>query len=103
MAIADIVLIPLTEESVSISEYVADVQKILQKKKEAGIVDYQLTPMSTLVEGEMKDLLEVIGEINEAPFNKGVKRVCMNIRFDDRRDKKRKMIEKLDSVNKHLQ
>lgn len=103
MAIADIVLIPLTEESVSISEYVADVQKILQKKKEAGIVDYQLTPMSTLVEGEMKDLLEVIGEINEAPFNKGVKRVCMNIRFDDRRDKKRKMIDKLDSVNKHLQ
>lgn len=102
MAIADIVLIPLTEESVSISEYVADAQKILQKRKEEGIIDYQLTPMSTLVEGEMKDLLDVIGEINEAPFNKGVKRVCMNIRFDDRRDKKRKMIEKIDSVQKHL-
>ncbi|TDM04346.1 MTH1187 family thiamine-binding protein [Macrococcus carouselicus] len=102
MAIVDVVVIPLNEKSVSVSEYIADIQLILKDKKEAGLIDYQLTPMSTLIEGELADLLEVIGEIHEAPFNKGVKRVCTNIRIDDRRDISRKMNDKLDSVNKHL-
>ncbi|RIM67169.1 thiamine-binding protein, partial [Staphylococcus arlettae] len=32
----------------------------------------------------------------------GLDRVCTNIRIDDRRDKSRKMDEKLDSVQQHL-
>ena len=58
--------------------------------------------MNTLIEGNLKDLLEIIQEIHESPFNKGLDRVCTNIRIDDRRDKSRKMNDKLDSVNKHL-
>ncbi|CPR05884.1 DglA [Staphylococcus aureus] len=58
--------------------------------------------MNTLIEGDLKDLLEIIQEIHESPFNKGLDRVCTNIRIDDRRDKSRKMNDKLDSVNKHL-
>lgn len=32
------------------------------------------------------------------PFNKGIDRVCTNLRIDDRRDKSRKMNDKLKSV-----
>ncbi|MDT3893120.1 MTH1187 family thiamine-binding protein, partial [Staphylococcus arlettae] len=70
--------------------------------KKAGKIDYQLTPMNTLIEGDLKDLLEVVQVIHELPFNKGLDRVCTNIRIDDRRDKSRKMDEKLDSVQQHL-
>ncbi|MCJ1780841.1 MTH1187 family thiamine-binding protein [Mammaliicoccus sciuri] len=102
MAIVDVVVIPVGTEGPSVSEYIADIQLILEKHKEAGIIDYQLTPMNTLIEGDLKDLLEIIQEIHESPFNKGLDRVCTNIRIDDRRDKSRKMKDKLDSVNKHL-
>lgn len=54
--------------------------------------------MNTLIEGELADLFEVIQAIHELPFNKGLDRVCTNIRIDDRRDKQRKMNDKLDSV-----
>ncbi|RIO07047.1 MTH1187 family thiamine-binding protein [Mammaliicoccus sciuri] len=102
MAIVDVVVIPVGTEGPSVSEYIADIQIILEKNKEAGTIDYQLTPMNTLIEGDLKDLLEIIQEIHESPFNKGLDRVCTNIRIDDRRDKSRKMNDKLDSVNKHL-
>ena len=36
------------------------------------------------------------------PFNKGIDRVCTNLRIDDRRDKSRKMNDKLKSVQKHI-
>ncbi|MGK9043635.1 MTH1187 family thiamine-binding protein [Mammaliicoccus vitulinus] len=102
MAIVDVVVIPVGTEGPSVSEYIADIQLILEKHKESGKIDFQLTPMNTLIEGDLKDLFEVIQEIHESPFNKGLDRVCTNIRIDDRRDKSRKMNEKLESVNKHL-
>ena len=58
--------------------------------------------MNTLIEGDLKDLFEVIQAIHELPFNKELDRVCTNIRIDDRRDKSRKMNDKLKSVQKHL-
>lgn len=102
MAIVDVVVIPLDGKSISVSAYIADIQKILQEKQQQGLIDFQLTPMSTLIEGELSVLLEVIGEIHEAPFNKGVQRVCTNIRIDDRRDKSRQMMDKIEAVNRHL-
>lgn len=44
----------------------------------------------------------MIQAIHELPFDKGLNRVCTNIRIDDRRDKSRKMNDKLKSVQKHL-
>ena len=58
--------------------------------------------MNTLIEGDLKDLFEVVQAIHELPFDKGLNRVCTNIRIDDRRDKSRKMNDKLKSVQKHL-
>ncbi|EGQ1766319.1 thiamine-binding protein [Staphylococcus pseudintermedius] len=102
MAIVDVVVIPVGTEGPSVSQYIAEIQTKLEEFKQEGKIDYQLTPMNTLIEGELADLFEVIQAIHELPFNKGLDRVCTNIRIDDRHDKQRKMNDKLDSVKKHL-
>lgn len=102
MAIVDVVIIPVGTNGPSVSKYIAEIQVELEKFKQQGKIDYQLTPMNTLIEGDLEDLLEVVKTIHELPFNKGLDRVCTNIRIDDRRDKQRKMNDKLKSVQKHL-
>jgi len=102
MAIVDVVIIPVGTNGPSVSKYIAEIQKKLEKFKKQGKIDYQLTPMNTLIEGDLKDLFEVVQVIHELPFDKGLDRVCTNLRIDDRRDKSRKMNDKLKSVQKHL-
>ncbi|MBI5972586.1 thiamine-binding protein [Staphylococcus devriesei] len=102
MAIVDVVIIPVGTNGPSVSKYIAEIQKKLEEFKKQGKIDYQLTPMNTLIEGDLKDLFEVVQVIHELPFDKGLDRVCTNLRIDDRRDKSRKMNDKLKSVQKHL-
>ena len=102
MAIIYVVFIPVGTEGHSVSKYIAEIQTKLEAFKKQGKIDYQLTPMNTLIEGDLKDLFEVVQAIHELPFDKGLDRVCTNIRIDDRRDKSRKMNDKLKSVQKHL-
>ncbi|MDR0138373.1 MTH1187 family thiamine-binding protein [Metabacillus idriensis] len=101
MAIADVTVIPIGTETASVSEYVAAVQSILKEYEREGIIKFQLTPMNTIIEGELSDLLDVIKAIHESPFEKGIQRVATNIRIDDRRDKSSTMESKLNSVNRH--
>ncbi|RSD27434.1 MTH1187 family thiamine-binding protein [Mesobacillus subterraneus] len=102
MAIVDVTVIPIGTETSSVSSYVADIQRILKEYEEQGKIQYQLTPMNTLIEGELPVLFEVIQAIHESPFNAGIKRVATNIRIDDRRDVKRKMQDKVNRVNELL-
>lgn len=102
MAIVDVVVIPVGTEGPSVSKYIAEIQTKLKEYKNQRKIDYQLTPMNTLIEGDLKDLFEVVQAIHELPFDKGLDRVCTNIRIDDRRDKSRKMNDKLKSVENHL-
>ncbi|MCM3161768.1 MTH1187 family thiamine-binding protein [Metabacillus litoralis] len=102
MAIVDVTVIPIGTNTPSVSEYVADIQQILKKYESEEKIKYQLTPMNTIIEGELHTLLQVIEDIHEAPFNKGIQRVATNIRIDDRRDKKSTMESKLESVQKHF-
>jgi uncharacterized protein (TIGR00106 family) len=102
MAIVDVTVIPIGTQTPSVSSYVADIQKILKQYEERGEIQYQLTPMNTLIEGELPVLFEVIQAIHEAPFNAGIQRVATNIRIDDRRDVKRRMQDKVDRVNELL-
>ncbi|SDH49805.1 uncharacterized protein, MTH1187 family [Alteribacillus persepolensis] len=103
MAIMDVTIVPVGTNSPGMSENVAEMQEVL-KRYEAR-VDYELTPMSTIIEGNLDDLFAITKELHEVPFQKGVDRVATNIRIDDRRDKGRKgMKEKMQSVkNKQKQ
>ncbi|WP_338473276.1 MTH1187 family thiamine-binding protein [Niallia sp. XMNu-256] len=103
MAIVDVTVIPVGTESPSVSHYVADIQKVLKKYEEQGDIRFQLTPMNTIIEGDLPKLFEVIQAIHEVPFEKGLARVCTNIRIDDRRDKQRKMEDKVARVESLLE
>ncbi|WP_449536971.1 MTH1187 family thiamine-binding protein [Ferdinandcohnia sp. Marseille-Q9671] len=102
MAIVDVTVIPIGTETPSVSKYVAGIQRILEEYKENGVIEYQLTPMNTIIEGELSTLFTVIQAIHEAPFQEGISRVATNIRIDDRRDKKSTMSSKLESVQRRM-
>ncbi|MDP4085234.1 MAG: MTH1187 family thiamine-binding protein [Bacillota bacterium] len=104
MAIVDVTVIPIGTETPSVSKYVASLQKILRTYEQEGKIRFQLTPMNTIIEGELPVLFEVIQAIHEAPFKEGIKRVATTIRIDDRRDvENRKMEEKVNKVLKLLE
>ncbi|UCZ54564.1 MTH1187 family thiamine-binding protein [Bacillus shivajii] len=100
MAIADITVIPLGGETASVSPVVAEIHRILKESKKD--IKIELTPMSTIIEGDIDVLFEVIREVHEVPFKLGCKRVATNVRFDDRRDKPSSMEKKVDAVNRKL-
>ncbi|KJS21511.1 MAG: hypothetical protein VR72_10240 [Clostridiaceae bacterium BRH_c20a] len=93
MVIAEIVVVPLGTGT-SISNYVAKCHQVLD---ESGL-KYQLTPMSTVVEGSLDKVLEVVRRMHEVPFIAGAQRVSTSIRIDDRRDKKLTMEGKIKAV-----
>lgn len=101
LAIVDITIIPLGTNDPSVSEYIAEIHQVLKNYEDK--VTYQLTPMSTIIEGKLEVLFEVVQALHEVPFNKGAKRVTTNIRIDDRRDKQLTMAGKLKSVESKLE
>lgn len=103
MAIVDVTVIPIGTESPSVSSYVADLHRILKEYEEKGKIRFQLTPMNTIIEGDLPVLFQVIQDIHESPFQQGIKRVATNIRIDDRRDKETTMEGKLSSVQRRLE
>jgi uncharacterized protein (TIGR00106 family) len=84
MALMHLTIIPLGTNSPSVGEYVADIQKVLEK---SGF-SYELTDMGTIIEGNTEDLLMLAAQLSESLFSKGVNRVVTQISLDDRRDKK---------------
>ena len=93
--IAEVTVVPLGTSTPSLSIYVAEVEKVLEKHKH---IKSMLTPMSTILEGNIDDVLKIVREMHEVPFVKGALRVSTRISIDDRRDKKISMQSKLDSV-----
>lgn len=99
MAIVQFTTVPLGTGSPSVSHYVAECHKIVQNQSE---VNYQLTPMSTILEGDLDKILELIRKVHELPFDKGALRVSTSIKIDDRRDKVASMEQKMNSVQSKL-
>lgn len=96
MAIVELTIIPIGTGTPSLSQYVADIQQVLEQSPEP--IHYQLTAMSTLIEGELPDLMKVIHRLHEVPFQHGAQRVSTSIKIDDRRDVKGSIQQKLQSV-----
>lgn len=99
MAILDVSVVPIGTPGTSLSPYVAECVKVLQKEKK---IKHELTSMGSNLEGDLKDLIRVVLKMHETPFKKGAKRVLTTIRIDDRRDKKGTMEGKKKSVEMKL-
>jgi len=97
--VAEVTVVPLGTASTSLSAYVAEVEKVLNNFPR---LKSMLTPMSTILEGEMDDVLEAVKAMHEAPFRLGALRVSTTLRIDDRRDKPLTMEGKLAAVKKKL-
>jgi uncharacterized protein (TIGR00106 family) len=63
---------------------------------------YIETPMSTVIEGDLDEILKLVRTIQEEIISAGYGRTYSILRIDDRRDKKGTMEQKLNSVNSKL-
>lgn len=94
MALLEISVVPLGTPTTSIGDYIADVVVACKTAK----VKYKLTDMGTIVEGKTSDLFKLAQKLHETPFKKGIKRVVISLSIDDRRDKKVRLEDKVNSV-----
>ncbi|WP_458120312.1 MTH1187 family thiamine-binding protein [Paenibacillus sp. Z6-24] len=99
MAIAEVTVIPIGTGSTSLSTYVAQMQRVLNSQQ--GIT-FQLTPMSTIIEGDIKDVMQAILALHECPFDEGAGRVSTSVKIDDRRDHPTSAQYKIESVQQKL-
>ncbi len=94
MAIVEFTIVPLGTGDTSLSDYVADCHKLLVDSK----LNYQLTAMGTIVEGDLEEIMPIIMKMHEVPFENKAKRVSTSIKIDDRRDKTASMLKKVEAV-----
>ncbi|HEX8220858.1 MAG TPA: MTH1187 family thiamine-binding protein [Chloroflexia bacterium] len=97
--IAEVSFSPIGTGTPSLSRYVTAALAVLEAHPE---VRYQLNPMGTVMEGERRDVIEVIEAMNEAIFAAGAQRVGTTLKIDERRDKEASMEHKVESVMEGL-
>ncbi|MDP6043594.1 MAG: MTH1187 family thiamine-binding protein, partial [Dehalococcoidales bacterium] len=61
MAIIEVSVIPLGTGSPSVSRYVAETERVLQRETD---IKYELTAMGTIVEGELEILLALVRKMH---------------------------------------
>jgi uncharacterized protein (TIGR00106 family) len=98
MVIAEITVVPLGTGTPSLSSFVAEAVKAL----EGCGIKYTLTPMGTVLEGPLEEVLEAVRMLHRLPFNKGAQRVSTRIVIDERRDKEASAEGKIKSVEEKL-
>lgn len=99
MAIIEVSVVPIGTATTSLSSWVTESLRVLQKRSD---LNYKLTPMGTIIEGDLDQALRLVRQMHEAPFKTGIRRVITTISVDDRRDKSVTLQGKVDSVMKKL-
>ncbi|MFO7946224.1 MAG: MTH1187 family thiamine-binding protein [Armatimonadota bacterium] len=99
MPLLDIRVIPLGTQTPGVSEFITEAVRVAE---DSGL-SYQLTPMSTCIEGSLDELLDVARRMHEASFGSGVQRVVTILTIDDRRDERETLDDKVSRVTDDLQ
>jgi len=94
--LAEFSVVPIGEGE-SVSEYVAECLRIVQSSG----VEYQLTPMATVLEGDLEEVMGVILQCHRRILEMS-NRVITSIKIDDRKGRKGAMKEKIKSVRAKL-
>jgi uncharacterized protein (TIGR00106 family) len=95
--VAEISVVPVGSGDKGLSQYVAACLDVL---KEAKDIKYQLTPMSTILEGPLDSVFEVARKMHEVPFKKGAFRVLTSLKIDQHSEKTLIMDGKVQAVKK---
>ncbi|MEW6662526.1 MAG: MTH1187 family thiamine-binding protein [Bacillota bacterium] len=99
MALVEINIVPVGTDSASFSSYVAACYKELEKEK--GL-KHQLTPTSTVIEGDLDQVLDAVKRMHQIPFGRGAARVITNITIDERMDKSLSMEDSVQTVMQEI-
>jgi uncharacterized protein (TIGR00106 family) len=99
MAILQVSVVPIGTSTTSLSSWVSECLRVLADHPN---LKYELTPMSTVIEGSLEDALKALKDMHEAPFAHGAQRVFTSVSIDDRRDRQLTLRGKVDSVVKKL-
>ena len=99
MAIVEVSVVPVGTKTPSVSKYVAKAVQVLQEEK--GI-KYNLTAMGTIIEGDLEQLLSLVGKMHQSAFDAGAMRVVTTVKIDERRDKPSSMSYKVEAVKREL-
>ena len=94
--IAEFTIVPL-DKGESLSEYVSKIVGIVD---DSGM-EYMLTPMGTIVEGDCDDVFELIKRCHDE-MRKHSNRVSTTIKIDDREGAKKRITGKIESVEEKL-
>lgn len=97
--IAEVTVVPLGTATTSMSGFVAAAEKVLKKFPN---IKSMLTPMSTILEGEIVEVLAAVQAMHETPFQSGAQRVMTRVSIDDRRDQEITMAGKITAVKSKL-
>jgi len=100
MVIAEVSIVPLGTKTPSLSKHLARAFRVLREEKN---IKYELTPMGTIIEGDLGEVLRVVSNMHESIFDGKVMRVTTTIKIDDRRDKTLSMRGKIESLSKELE
>jgi uncharacterized protein (TIGR00106 family) len=84
----------------SVGEYVAEALRVLKRQTD---VRWEVGPMFTTVEGDLRRILDLVLEMEEAVFAMGAQRVGTVLKIDDRRDQPLTMEGKLDRIQRLLE
>jgi uncharacterized protein (TIGR00106 family) len=97
---AEISIYPIGTPTTSLSFYIA---KGIESIQNIEGIRYEINSMGTVLESDNIDkIYEASKSIMEAVHNLGVNRVEVILKVDSRRDKDKKMEEKIESINKYL-
>ncbi len=100
MAVVEVSVTPLGTYGAGVSSFVAGCLRLVEQ---SGL-HYQLTPMGTIIEGDLDKIFLLLRQMHESPFVAGAGRVSTLIKIDDRRDRdEHTMVSKIRSVTSKLE
>lgn len=97
-AIAELTIIPIGA-GVSLSEYVAACERVLEKTD----LHYELHANGTNLEGDWDEVMQAIKACHERLHEMGVPRISTIIKIGTRTDREQRMSEKVASVRAKLE
>lgn len=94
--IAEITTYPVGQGT-SLSKYVKEAAKVIDNYPEIRVIHH---PMGTVIEADnLVQVFEVARLAHEAILKTGASRIVTQLRIDDRRDKDRKMEDKVAAIS----
>jgi len=97
---AEISIYPMGTGNTSASFYIA---KAIESIQNMEGIRYEINPMGTVLESDSIDkIYDATKKMMEVVHNLGVARVEVILKIDSRRDKDKKMEDKMDSINEYL-